>query len=117
VASQFKPVLAFLGYDPTPTPNSLAQRFEANRRILGVTLEQVAQYLGWDEGSLRRYLKGAWRLSSERAAALEQFSLGCPRDRAKHNIANKISRGGFTAAFFLQCLKAIGCTVLRLEES
>jgi len=35
----------------------------------------------------------------------------------ERNIANKISRGGFTAAFFLQCLKAIGCTVLRLEES
>ena len=73
VASQFKPVVAFLDYDPTPTPSSLAQRFEAKRRTLGVTLEQVARYLGWDEGSLRRYLKGTWRLSSERAAALEQF--------------------------------------------
>jgi hypothetical protein len=31
------------------------------------------------------------------------------------NIANKISRGGFTAAFFVQCLKAIGCETLRLD--
>lgn len=32
------------------------------------------------------------------------------------NIKNKISRGGFTAAFFVQCLKAIGVTNLRLED-
>lgn len=31
------------------------------------------------------------------------------------NIKNKISRGGFTAVFFLQCLIAVGCNTLRLE--
>jgi hypothetical protein len=31
------------------------------------------------------------------------------------NIANKISRGGFAAAFFLECLVAIGCRELRLD--
>ena len=30
------------------------------------------------------------------------------------NIRNKISRGKFTAVFFLQCLEAIGCEDLRL---
>ena len=30
------------------------------------------------------------------------------------NVANKLSRGKFTAAFFLQCLSAIGVTDLRL---
>jgi hypothetical protein len=33
----------------------------------------------------------------------------------ERNIANKISRGGFTAVFFLQCLDAIGATELRLR--
>lgn len=32
------------------------------------------------------------------------------------NLRNKISRGGFTAAFFIQCLEAIGCQTLRLNE-
>ena len=32
------------------------------------------------------------------------------------NLRNKISRGGFTAAFFIQCLEAIGCQTLRLSE-
>lgn len=30
------------------------------------------------------------------------------------NIRNKISRGKFTAVFFLQCLEAIGATDVRL---
>jgi hypothetical protein len=32
------------------------------------------------------------------------------------SIANKISRGAFTAAFLLQCMEAIGCHTLRLED-
>jgi Domain of unknown function (DUF6471) len=30
------------------------------------------------------------------------------------NIANKISRGGFSAAFLLQCLAAIGCASVNV---
>jgi len=36
---------------------------------------------------------------------------------SERNINNKISRGGFTAVFFVQCLVAIGCANLRLEDS
>jgi len=32
----------------------------------------------------------------------------------ERNLNNKISRGGFTAAFLLQCLEAIGASDLRL---
>ncbi len=32
------------------------------------------------------------------------------------NIRTKISRGGFTAVFFVQCLEAIGCQVVRLAD-
>ncbi|MBN8913414.1 MAG: hypothetical protein J0H65_15420 [Rhizobiales bacterium] len=34
----------------------------------------------------------------------------------ERNLANKISRGGFTAAFLIQCLEAIGCSSLRLAD-
>ncbi len=30
------------------------------------------------------------------------------------NLRTKISRGGFSAVFFVQCLKAIGCDAVRL---
>jgi transcriptional regulator with XRE-family HTH domain len=73
VPSQFAPVIAFLGYDPCPEPNTLAERVEAKRRELGVTFEQVAGCLGWDPGSLSRYLNGTWGLSPARAGVLERF--------------------------------------------
>ena len=34
----------------------------------------------------------------------------------EHNLRNKVARGKFTAAFFLQCLTAIGVQTLRLQE-
>jgi transposase len=73
VASQFRPVVAFLGYDPTPEPRTLAERLQAKQRRLGASFAQVARYLGWDPGSLRRYLDGTWRISLDRWDALEAF--------------------------------------------
>ena len=34
----------------------------------------------------------------------------------ERNLANKISRGGFTGAFLIQCLDAIGCRSLQLSD-
>jgi hypothetical protein len=31
------------------------------------------------------------------------------------NLSNKIARGMFTAAFFMQCMAAIGCHTIRLD--
>ena len=33
----------------------------------------------------------------------------------ERNVSNKISRGGFTAVFFLQCMEAIGVGTLHLN--
>jgi hypothetical protein len=33
----------------------------------------------------------------------------------EQNIANKISRGGFSAVFLFQCLEAIGCKNLAID--
>ena len=48
-----------------------------------------------------------------RELAEKLTAMGTPE--TDRNIANKISRGGFTAAFFLECLVAIGVTTLRLD--
>ncbi len=32
------------------------------------------------------------------------------------NMRNKIARGKFTAVFFLQCLEAVGCRSLSIED-
>lgn len=33
----------------------------------------------------------------------------------ERNLNNKISRGGFTAAFLIQCLTAIGCDKIMID--
>lgn len=33
----------------------------------------------------------------------------------ERNLNNKISRGGFTAAFLIQCLKSIGCDKIMID--
>jgi transcriptional regulator with XRE-family HTH domain len=66
VAVQFQPVVVFLGYDPTPESKTLAER-------LGTSLAQIARHLGWDPGSLRRYLDGTWGISPDRRTLLEAF--------------------------------------------
>lgn len=73
VAAQFWPVVEFLGYDPTPAARTLAERLQAKRRALGVTFSQVAQHLGWDDGTLTRYLNGTWRMPHARVARLKAF--------------------------------------------
>ena len=50
-----------------------------------------------------------------RELAEKLTAMGTPE--TDRNIANKISRGGFTAGFFIQCLSAIGCTSLHLADS
>jgi hypothetical protein len=37
-------------------------------------------------------------------------------EESAENIANKISRGKFTAVFFIQCLEVIGCKMLHLND-
>ena len=36
-------------------------------------------------------------------------------DEKEVNVRNKLSRGKFTAAFFIQCLEAVGTSQLRLD--
>jgi hypothetical protein len=51
---------------------------------------------------------------SYRDLAEKLSAMGIPETEL--NIKNKISRGGFTAVFFVQCLLAAGCQTLRLQD-
>ncbi len=48
----------------------------------------------------------------ELAKALAEIGV----DDNERNLSNKIGRGTFSAAFFLQCLAAMGIKNLRLDE-
>ena len=67
-----------------------------------------------------RLVKGILRAEmARRSVTYEQLAaklaeLGV-RDTAV-NIRNKVARGGFSAAFFVQCLRAMGCQTVRLAS-
>lgn len=49
------------------------------------------------------------------AGLVEKLAAIGVRD-SEANLRNKISRGGFTGAFLIQCLVAMGVSSLRLED-
>jgi hypothetical protein len=70
--------------------------------------EWQAKVKGLLKSELKRKNVG-YRELAERLASLGVHD-------SERNIANKISRGSFTAVFFLQCLEAIGASSLRLQD-
>lgn len=50
MAGQFRPVIAFLGYDPSLEPKTLAKRVESKRRVLGGNLRTGGQLPGLGHG-------------------------------------------------------------------
>lgn len=77
---------------------------------------EVAMATDWTakvKGVLKSELKRRNMGYKELAEKLESVGV---KD-SERNIANKIARGSFTAVFFMQCLVAIGCQNLRLDDA
>jgi len=73
MASRFPAIIDLLGYDPTPPGSTLADRVVAKRRVLGLTVAELAKRLSWDSGTLTRYLNETWRIPNARRAKLEAW--------------------------------------------
>jgi hypothetical protein len=67
------------------------------------------------ETRAKNLLKGELKRRGVTYAQLAEKLAGIGVVENERNLNNKISRGGFTAAFLLQCLRAIGCETLRLD--
>ena len=70
------------------------------------------QYQEKAKGILRAEIKRRNLNYDQLAAKLSEMGV---EDTAK-NISNKIARGAFTAGFFVMCLEAIGCKVVRVDD-
>lgn len=66
------------------------------------------------ETRAKNLLKAELKRKGITYAQLAEALKGLDIHETERNLNNKISRGGFTAAFFLQCLSAIGTTEVRL---
>jgi hypothetical protein len=74
----------------------------------------VAEDVDWQErtkGLLKAELKRRGVTYAQLAERLGAIGV----HETERNIANKISRGGFTAVFLVQCMAAIGAREIRLD--
>jgi hypothetical protein len=68
------------------------------------------------EEKAKNLLKGELKRKGVTYAQLVERLAEIGVKETERNLANKISRGGFTAAFLIQCLEAIGVSSLRLQD-
>jgi 3-mercaptopyruvate sulfurtransferase SseA len=84
-----------------------------------LTFMHVNEAAAMDEKAWHDLVKGMLKAELKRrnvtyeqlAAKLGELGI---RENAQ-NIRTKISRGGFSAVFFVQCLRAIGCREARID--
>jgi hypothetical protein len=67
------------------------------------------------ETKAKNLLKGELKRKGVTYAQLAERLSAMDIHETERNLNNKISRGGFSAAFLLQCLEAIGSQQLRLD--
>ncbi len=67
------------------------------------------------EAKAKSLLKSEIKRRGFTYAALADRLTGMGVSETERNLNNKISRGGFSAAFFLQCLEALGSKQLILD--
>ncbi len=68
------------------------------------------------ETKAKNLLKGELKRRGVTYAQLAEKLATLGVQENERNLNNKISRGGFTAAFMLQCLTVIGCQSVRLSD-
>lgn len=67
------------------------------------------------EARAKRLLKAELKRKGVTYAALAEKLRAVGVHETDRNLSNKISRGGFSAAFLIQCLDAIGVQDVRLN--
>lgn len=82
---------------------------------LNLGIQVTAKRKDWQaqvKGLLKAELKRRNLIYADLAEKLAAIGI---KDNER-NISNKIGRGTFTAIFFVQCMEAIGCKTIHLEE-
>jgi hypothetical protein len=68
------------------------------------------------QAKARNLVKGQLKLQGVSYRDLVERLAGIGIDETEQNIANKLSRGGFSAVFLLQVFEAIGCRKITISE-
>jgi hypothetical protein len=92
----------------------LVKGFSITYGDMSILEDDMAERTDWEEkakGLLRAEMA---RKSVTYAQLVEKLAV-IGVDDNERNLRNKVSRGKFTAGFFLQCLSALGATALHLD--
>lgn len=68
------------------------------------------------ETKAKNLLKGELKRRGVTYAQLADKLAAIGVKETDRNLNNKISRGGFTSAFLLQCLEVIGCKSVHIQD-
>jgi transcriptional regulator with XRE-family HTH domain len=74
----FPRIVAFLGYDPFPQPQTLGEQIRTRRWNFGLSQEKLAELLGVDEGSVMRWERVEWKPTARSRRLIEAFLSASP---------------------------------------
>lgn len=75
-ANAYPTVIEYLGYEPWPTPNTLAQALLAERRRRGVDIRTAAGLVGVDEGTWGKWEQGTSKPMARTRMMIDKFLAG-----------------------------------------
>jgi transcriptional regulator with XRE-family HTH domain len=73
IVSAYPAIIAFLGREPWPQPQTLGQALLAERRRRGLEIRKAAALVGVDEGTWRRWERGEWKPKQGSLPALDHL--------------------------------------------
>ena len=73
VVGAYPAIIRFLGYEPWPKPQTLAEALLAERRRRGLSIKAAARSAGVDDGTWRKWERGEWKVTQVTRAALDQL--------------------------------------------
>jgi transcriptional regulator with XRE-family HTH domain len=69
----FPAIITFLGFEPWPVSQTLAEALRAERRRRGLAIASAAALVGVDEGTWQRWEHGEWKPTSLTRPFLDKF--------------------------------------------
>ena len=94
-----------------PVVNGKRNEYNGARNAYEGTMKSDDEWVNLVKGILRAEM-GRRQMTYEQLAA-KLAELGVSETAV--NLRNKVARGGFSAVFLVQCLRAMGCRELRLD--
>jgi hypothetical protein len=105
------PVILFTGYAEL---NNRSQGYISSKTMIGGLVAKSDPVTVEYEARAKNLLKAELKRKGVTYAQLAEKLREIGATENERNLNNKISRGGFSAAFLLQCLAAIGVTDVRV---